>query len=210
MYKVILAGGIASGKSTAAAELERLGARRIDLDQVSRDVLAPGTACTAEVAAAFGADLLDEKSGRLDRALLASRAFASAEATARLEAIELPHITRELESRLAAAEADDVACALVEVPLLDRLGDAHALADEVLVVTCPTDVRRERARDRGMAPADFDQRLAHQPSDDYLRAHADAEIANDGDLAHLLDQVRAWWADRTAKQLIKGDPHGQR
>ena len=91
-----------------------------------------------------------------------------------------------------------------------RLGDAHALADEVLVVTCPPDVRRERARDRGMAPADFDQRLAHQPSDDYLRAHADAEIANDGDLAPLLDQVHAWWADRTAKQLIKGDPHGQR
>ena len=39
MYTVFLAGGIASGKSTVAAELERLGAWRIDLDQISREVL---------------------------------------------------------------------------------------------------------------------------------------------------------------------------
>ena len=210
MYKVILAGGIASGKSTVARELERLGARRIDLDQISLDVLAPHATCTSEVAAAFGEDLLDERSGHLDRGLLASRAFASAEAAARLEAIELPHIARELELRLAAAADGGAPCAIIEVPLLDRLADVHAIADEVLCVTCPLDVRRERARTRGMAPADFDARAARQPSDDYLRSHADAEIANDADLAHLLDQVRAWWADRTNKGRIKGDPHGKR
>ena len=33
MYKVFLAGGIASGKSTVARILESLGASRIDLDQ---------------------------------------------------------------------------------------------------------------------------------------------------------------------------------
>ncbi|HQE70488.1 MAG TPA: dephospho-CoA kinase, partial [Atopobiaceae bacterium] len=36
MYVVFLAGGIASGKSSAARVLEDLGCKRIDLDQISR------------------------------------------------------------------------------------------------------------------------------------------------------------------------------
>ena len=76
MYTVFLAGGTASGKSSAARELERLGAWRIDLDELSRAVLAPGEPCVAEVCAAFGDDLVDPQTGELDRALLARRAFA--------------------------------------------------------------------------------------------------------------------------------------
>ena len=71
MYTVFLAGGTASGKSTVARELERLGAWRIDLDELSRAVLAPGEPCVAEVCAAFGDDLVDPGTGALDRALLA-------------------------------------------------------------------------------------------------------------------------------------------
>ena len=58
LYTVFLAGGIASGKSSVARELERRGAWRIDLDQVSRAVLEPGNDCLPEIADAFGDDLL--------------------------------------------------------------------------------------------------------------------------------------------------------
>ena len=73
MHVVFLAGGTGSGKSTVARELERLGAWRIDLDELSRAVLEPGTACLGEVADAFGDDLVDRETGALDRALLARR-----------------------------------------------------------------------------------------------------------------------------------------
>lgn len=194
VYTVFLAGGIASGKSTVSRELERLGAWRIDLDEVSRAVLAPGSECVAEVAAAFGDDLVDED-GVLDRALLARRAFADDASAALLEKIELPYI-RDMLVRMLQGEGCVVtkpAVCVVEVPLLDRMESMIDLADQVVCVTCPLEVRRVRAEGRGMDPADFDRRVANQPSDDYLRAHADVVFDNAGDTEALLALVHAWW-----------------
>lgn len=200
MRTVYLAGGIGSGKSTVARELEALGCRRIDLDQLSREVLEPGTPTTQALAEAFGADLLDPATGALDRALLAQRAFSSRERAALLEAIELPAIRALLAQRLdaLAASADAPAACLVEVPLLDRMEDALRLADEVFVVSCPLGLRRERAIGRGMTGKDFDARVANQPTDAWLRAHATSIIDNEGTPDELRAAVRAWHATHLA------------
>ncbi len=183
MYIVFLAGGIASGKSTVARELERLGAWRIDLDRISRDVLEPGGECTLAIADAFGRDLLDPNTGALRRGLLAKRAFASEDAARQLEKIELPYIRRGLEQVLSqdACASAEPPCAVVEIPLLDRMEDSLGMADEVVCVTCP------------VGGEDFDARAARQPTDDYLRSKSDVEIANDGDEKDLASKVRAWW-----------------
>lgn len=197
MRTIYLAGGIGSGKSTVARELERLGCRRIDLDQLSRDVLLPGTKTTEAVADAFGRDLLDPVTGALDRRLLAARAFATREDAARLEAIELPAIRSLLAQtldELAAAQDAPQTC-LVEVPLLDRMEEALGLADEVLVVSCPLELRRERAIGRGMTEGDFEARRANQPSDEWLLAHATSVIDNAGTPEELLAAVRQWALD---------------
>ena len=195
MHTVFLAGGTASGKSTVARELERLGAWRIDLDELSRAVLAPGEPCVAEVCAAFGDDLVDPGTGALDRALLARRAFADDSSAELLEKIELPHIRAMLARMLTSGICGqrEPACCVVEVPLLDRVEPMVDLAAEVVVVACPLEVRRERARGRGMDVGDFDRRVARQPSDEYLRSHATTVIDNTGDEKDLLARVRAWW-----------------
>lgn len=200
MYTVLLAGGIGSGKSTVAAELERLGCHRIDLDRLSREVLEAGTPTTHAVAEAFGQDLLDPKTGQLDRALLAARAFASPETAALLERIELPAIRELLAACLAELSdgPDGAKVCLVEVPLLDRMGDTDSLADEVLVVSCPLALRRERAINRGMTGEDFDARASRQPTDEWLAAHATTIIDNSGTSDELLAQVRRWYAAREA------------
>ena len=195
MHVVFLAGGIASGKSTVARELERRGAWRIDLDALSRDVCLPGSDVLAELAQAFGPDVLDARTGELSRGLLARRAFASAEKTTELESIMHPAIFAELARRLATPQDADVC--VVEVPLLDRALAAGVMPDEVVCVTCPTEVRRVRAVGRGMDAADFDRRDAQQPSQDYLRSHADTELHNDGEAEDLLAQVDAWWQSTT-------------
>lgn len=201
MRTVFLAGGIASGKSTVARLLRERGAWLCDLDQVSRDVLEPGSPTLDEIAEAFGEDLLDPVTGELDRGLLAQRAFASDEETARLEAIELPAIKARLAQILTntccAATAPVVA--VVEVPLLDRVEDLLPLADEVLVVTAPQLLRRYRAIGRGMAGEDFDARVARQASDEYLRAHATHIIENVGDADELEAKVDAWWQGLRAR-----------
>ena len=200
MYTVFLAGGIASGKSSVARELERRGAWRIDLDQVSRSVLEPGSDCLAEVAAAFGEDLVDPSSGAIDRPALARRAFADAESAARLEAIELPYIRETLVDALeggACGQTEPALC-VVEVPLLDRLEPLFGLADEILVVDCPLELRRIRAVGRGMDARDFDCRAANQPSDAYLRGHATTLLDNSGGPGELAGAVDAWWRGREA------------
>lgn len=197
MYKVFLAGGIASGKSTVARILEGLGASRIDLDQVSRSVLSPRSACSAAVAKAFGEDLVNPTTGEINRTLLAKRAFATPEGGAQLEAIELPFISEALTHALDEEERSGAApVCVVEVPLLDRVEAMLSQVDEVLCVIAPLDVRRVRAQGRGMDVADFDRRVALQPSDEYLRSHADVVFENAGDEKGLATQVRAWWDSR--------------
>lgn len=195
MYTVFLAGGIASGKSTVARMLRDRGACLIDLDQVSREVLEPGTACTAAVAAEFGEDLLDPETGTINRALLAKRAFDTPEATVRLEAIELPAIKERMIEMLnrSCCAASEPKVTVVEIPLLDRCEDLFDLADEILAVITPLETRRRFAIGRGMAGADFDNRVARQTSDAYLRTHATTVIDNTGSLADLEALVNQWW-----------------
>ena len=195
MLTVFLAGGIGSGKSTVAAELERLGACRRDLDQLAREVLATGSPLNERIAEAFGSDLLDPDTGELNRRLLAQRAFATAQDAAHLEALELPAIAALLRERLdgLGAQADAPRLCVVEVPLLDRMGDMRSLADEIVAVCCPLDTRRVRAVERGMTAEDFDARAANQPIDEWLRAHATSVIENAGGPEELLAQVHAWY-----------------
>ena len=197
MDVVFLAGPLASGKSTVSETLRELGAWRIDLDQVSRAVTAPGSPCLAQLAEAFGADVVGPD-GTLDRALLAERAFATDGRARELEAIELPYIRQTLLDNLSYASmvCDGDACVVVEVPLLDRMEDLLHLADEVLVVSCPEELRRERALGRGVSGEDFDRRSARQPGDDYLRAHGTAVIENAGDVDELRERVREWYVGR--------------
>lgn len=199
MYVIFLAGGIASGKSTVARIMESLGARRLDLDSLSRIVLEPGSPCLAQVVDVFGEDLVDARTGALDRSLLASRAFSTPQGAARLEDIELPFVRDALLARLREMEqsAADGAC-VVEVPLLDRMGPLIDIADEIVCVTCPLEVRRARAVGRGMDAADFDRRAANQPSDEYLRAHADTVLDTACERGALVSAIRSWWDARAA------------
>lgn len=204
MHTTFLAGGIASGKSTVARMLHERGAWLCDLDQVSRDVLESGGPVLAQIASEFGDDLIDPETGELDRLGLAVRAFASPEATERLEAIEMPAIRERMSQILTntCCAATEPALTVVEVPLLDRVEDLLPLADDVLVVTAPLELRRARAVGRGVDAEDFDARVARQASDEYLRAHATYVIENTADVEALERAVEAWW------QAVLGSSHG--
>lgn len=194
MFVIFLAGGIASGKSTVLRELAARGARVADLDVISREVTAASSAVNAQIAEAFGPDVLDG-AGSLKRSVLAERAFASDEGTRLLESIVHPAIRKRLDSWLAEQESSSLC--VVEIPLLDRVEDLIARADEVLCVVCPLELRRERARGRGMDARDFDARVSKQTTDDYLVAHATTVLHNGGSEEELLQQIDEWWQRRS-------------
>lgn len=194
MYTVFLSGGIASGKSTVANELVRLGASTIDLDQVSREVVRPGTPTLAALADAFGSDVIDPPTGELNRGLLAQRAFGTASGTRKLEEIEIPAITDAFLRELKVLSDKGATVCLVQIPLLDRVEALFPLADEIICVVSPIELRRSRAIKRGMTGEDFDARITHQPSDDYFRSHATTVFDNSGSRDQLISQVDSWWA----------------
>lgn len=187
MYRVGLTGGIASGKSTVADLFSDLGVPVIDTDVLAREVVVPGSAALAEIAAAFGAEMV-RADGSLDRRRLREFVFSRPEARRRLEGLLHPLIRAAMEIRSAAAGGP---YQMLVIPLLFESG-LQDRVERVLVVDCPEDVQRARlmARD-GETPESVERLLAAQWSRADRLAGADDVIDNGGDLPALKRQVRA-------------------
>ena len=141
---------------------------------------------------------MDEE-GAIRRSILASRAFASPDSAARLNGIVHPVLIEQLSLRIL----DPVCCtvssprypfAVVEVSAPTGFEDAFGLADEILVISAPLSVRRERAIQRGMEPSDFDARSACQPDESALCNLATTVIDNAAGDNSLFEQLDAWLA----------------
>lgn len=182
-----LTGGIASGKSAVAKLFADLGVSVIDLDQIAREVVAPGEPLLARVFERFGAQVR-AADGSLDRRALRQRVFADATERRALEALLHPAMFERARERTAAAGGP---YQIVVNPLLaERAGRTGY--DRVLVVDCPVELQRARlARRDGSDAAEIEAILAAQATRAQRLAIADDVITNDGDLASLPPRVAA-------------------
>jgi dephospho-CoA kinase len=185
-FRVVLTGGIASGKTAAAAEFEALGVPVIDTDQINREILAPGTDGLAKIVAAFGHEMLDS-SGNLDRARMRERVFSNPEQRKKLESITHPVIREELARRAAIAQGT---YQIHAIPLYAERG-AKGDYDRVLVIDSPEDVQLKRLLLRDGTSAELGRKiLAAQVSRTTRLAVADDIIENLGSLEDLRVKVR--------------------
>lgn len=188
MLKIGLTGGIGSGKSTVAALLAEAGLEIVDADRIAREVVEPGRPALAELAEAFGADILNAD-GTLDRGELARRAFVDAEHTGLLNSITHPRISAETARRFAAAEAAGTRAVVYDMPLLIEQG-LDAGMDLTVVVDVPAETRVQRlVAQRGMDESDARARIAAQISDGRRRSAADVVLDNSGPREALDAQV---------------------
>lgn len=196
MYSVFVIGNIASGKSAACRYLASKGGLFIDLDQLAKSLYVSGSELVCSLADEFGWDILDA-SGGVNKAVLAERAFASPEDTARLNAIVHPVLVDQLAARIL----EPICCtvsplhnpfAVIEVSAPRDFSDGFGLADDVIAITAPLDIRRKRAIKRGMDAADFDRRADVQPSEDELCAMASLVIDNSVDDDRLFRSLDRW------------------
>ena len=190
--RVGLTGGIGAGKSTVAALLEERGAAVTSADEVSRDVVSPGSAGLAAVVAEFGEDIL-ASDGSLDRSALGRVVFSDDLRRARLEEILLPLIAAEAWARMETVPAGQVA--VYDVPLLVE-GQMQDLFDLVVVVEAELEARLERLTARGMTRDEALARIAVQATDEERRAVADVIVSNSGTLEDLRAEVDRLWSTR--------------
>lgn len=192
MLKVALTGGIGAGKSTVAAKLSELGARVIDADALSREVVAPNTEGLAAVVSRFGPDVLTAD-GALDRAELAKIVFSSPPARAELEAIVHPRVRARAREITDALPED--AIVVQDIPLLAETGQApgfHLNID----VEAPRELRLERLAERGLPREDAIRRIDAQASDAERREVCDVVLYNRDSRQDLEHRVAMLWDER--------------
>jgi dephospho-CoA kinase len=187
-----LTGSLGSGKSTALAALERLGASVLSSDVVVHE-LYEGDQLRDAVVARFGPEVAP--GGVVDRSAVAQRAFADPEDRRWLEGVVWPLVGARVAGWLEQARAADPAprAAVVEVPLLFEAG-LEALYDATIAVISEETVRAQRAAAR--AHALVDERAARQLSQKEKASRATFVVRNDGteedlecELSAVLDKL---------------------
>ena len=199
MLKVGLTGGIASGKSVVGEMFVALGARLVEADRISHQLMQPGQAVYEEVVRKFGAGILNPD-GSVNRPRLAEAAFGkpgvgAPSRVAELNRIVHPAVIRRQDEWMGeVGKRDPHAIAIVEAALIVEAG-AKDRFDRLIVVTCKEEQRVQRfaARlkiDLEAARQEVSRRMAAQLSDHEKTKVADYVIDNSGSLDATHQQVR--------------------
>lgn len=191
MKLIGLTGGIASGKSTVARLIAGLGVPVVDADQLSRDVVEPGTPALAEIALRWPRCITAD--GRLDRKAMGALVFADAAQRRELTAIVLPRVTAAFAARADALRARGAPFCVFEAATLYEEKLEHLVVG-VLVVSLPPDeqVRRLMARNSLSEEAARARLKAQLPLEEKVR-RARWVLDNSGPEAELPARVRAVW-----------------
>lgn len=178
--RVLLSGGIGSGKSSVSRALREHGIPVLDADRVGHDVLEPGGEAFESVTGRWPEILVD---GRIDRRRLGRIVFGSADLLAELEGYTHPAMRARLDREVSGLDSREV---VVEMPLpKDFMGPGWLRA----VVDAPDAMRIERLLQRGMDLDEIETRMASQPSAAEWRRIADYVVDNSADEAHLHHEV---------------------
>jgi dephospho-CoA kinase len=187
-----LTGALGAGKSTIGRALAAKGAVVVDADEVSHQVLSPGTDGEQAVLATWGRAVATPE-GHLDRRALARLVFASEPERLRLEAITHPLIHRQIARRVSGAAAAGASVVVLELPLLDAARRRQYRIDLVVVVETAPEEAVSRAVQRGIPEPEARARLAAQPMDADRRALADRLVRNTGSLDELGSEISELW-----------------
>ena len=186
-WGIALTGGIGCGKSEVGRIWAALGAEVRDADDVARALVAPGQPLLDEVVARFGVAVLDAAGG-LNRAALAARVFADADARRVLESVLHPPVLADL-ARWREAVTGAGRDAVGIIPLLFE-AQAEAGWTVRVCVSARPEVVQARLDARGWTRAEQEarQRAQWPLAEKEKRAHH--VVHNNGSLAELAEAVR--------------------
>jgi dephospho-CoA kinase len=186
--KVIgVTGGIGSGKTTVSNILSSLGAKVIEADKISRDIMRKGHRVFDEIVDYFGEDILDEK-GELVIRKIADIAFNSEEKLKALNDITHKYISIEIKNEIKKCNNEDTVVVDAAIPLENGFID---VSDEIWFVTADRDIRIDRVMKRNnLTYSKVMDIIKIQPDDDYYISISDIIIYNNGDYKELEEKVK--------------------
>lgn len=188
MLIVGITGRSGSGKSTVSRYYIEKGYSVADCDEIARQITKAGSNCLKQLADTFGKDIL-LGDGNLNRALLAQRAFSSAEQNSLLIGITHPAITQELLHQAEIAKENGEKIFFADGALI--IGeDFEKYCDKIIVVksNVKLSVSRIILRD-GISKQAAYARLDAQKAEEELLLAANYVITNNGSEQMLFKQA---------------------
>jgi len=193
IYIVGLTGGIASGKSAAAAYLEEQGARTVDADAISHSLTAENGPVLPDIRRVFG-DAVFNEDGTLNRGALGAIVFADAEQRIKLESITMPAIQREAMREIDEAEANGDKLIFLNAPLLFETG-MNVLCDETWLISVGPDIQLERVMSRdNLSSEQAYNRIHSQMSLDAKLGMADEVIDNNRNIEKMYAKLQSLYS----------------
>ncbi len=187
--RIGLTGGIASGKSSVAALLEKRGCPVLDADCYAREALAQGTSASEAVVARYGERIKKDGTSDIDRAGLAAIVFNDPNERSWLEELIHPIVQQRFDEVLRSLPEAPIV--ILMIPLLFEAG-LEAWCSEIWVVRCTALQQRERLMARNnCTEAEAMQRIEAQWPIDIKVQRADSVINNSGRIDDLHDQLDA-------------------
>lgn len=189
MYKVLVTGGIGSGKTTACKLFEELGVPVFYSDVQSARIVNQNKDVVSKIKNLFGEDIYID--GKLNRKSLAAIVFNDKEKLEDLNDIVHPAVGEAFEEFVKVNEEvfKDSEYVIEEAAIAIELGIQHRF-DYTVVVTAPDDVRIERVMNRDNCTREqVIERINNQMPEDKRIDCADFVI-NNKDLHQLESHVK--------------------
>jgi len=181
-------GGIGSGKTSVAAEFEKLGCGRIDADKIAHNLL-DTKAVKNKIVTSLGKQLLDKK-GNIDRKKLADIVFTNPAQLSEINDIVHPPVVARIESLIEQLNrAEQITAIVLDMPLLLEVG-WHKRCDYIIFVKCELKTRLQRAKKIGIFNKNqLQARENFQISLDRKAEIADNVVENNSGYSELARQV---------------------
>lgn len=176
-----LTGPSGTGKTTVSDIAANLGYAIIDCDKVAREV-----ANDPELLSTLEAEFKGVvKNGILNRKALAEKAFATKEATEKLNSIMLPVIANAIDEKIKNLEKIGTEYILLDAPTLYESGEDKK-CDAVIAVLADIEIRAKRIKARdNLTPAQLESRLKATKPDSFYKERTKYIICNNGNLFDL-------------------------
>ena len=184
-----LCGGSGSGKGLASKSFLSYGIPALDTDALYHSMIERDSECARELISEFG-EQIKGNNGGINRVALRNAVFEkNGEKLKRLDEIAHRHILAECRLWLKEKKKEKCPAAIIDAPLLFESG-FYRECDIIISVIAPKEARIKRIMVRdNLTSAEAESRIESQKSDEFLKAHSDYLIYNDGTKEALISQV---------------------
>ncbi len=189
MLRIVVTGGIGSGKTAVTDYLQSKGFMVIDSDKMAHEITAPGGKAIPYIREHFG-DSYICPDGSMNREAMRNLVYSDPEALKTLEAGTTQVIIRDIQKRTEVEEARGARAIFLAIPLFFESGESTSAYDAVWSVIADSETRIRRVMNRDGLDEDMVRKIMATQVPDSVRLKASSDVIdNSGCLASLYPQV---------------------